>query len=167
MIDLLYYEKIDLQVVSLINRLLTVDKQAYYYFQILYATGARVSELENVPVWKIRMQDILEIPALKESNLRQIKVSTDPILSGLYVSNLEYYLTTYTAKKATYYVKKYVSRFHVRNTDLQPVTHLFRYLYIVRRLAAQDDITNIQKDLGHKVTQTTINYVSNLREANQ
>lgn len=167
MYDFKYYEDIDNKVVALMDRLESVDKQAYYIFKLLYATGARVSELENVPTWKIKLQDKLEIPPLKSSNMRQITISEDPVLSTLDKNKMEYYLQIYTESKASYYTNKYISRHHVRQSDMQPVTHIFRYLYIVRQLSAHDDVFIIKEKLGHKVVQTTMSYLNNLIKTEQ
>ncbi len=143
----------------------------YALFRLLYNTGARVSEIVNLKISDLRMEEPCHVSLTGKGDKQRYvplwKETVQVIKRYLDHRNQHYdqpFLILNTRGLPIsrygigYIVKKYHQRAQLKCTSLREINvtpHIFRHTYILHNIAAGNDVSLVRDLVGHASVETT------------
>lgn len=137
-------------------------KQYQIELLLMYHTGIRISEVNNIDTTDLEHNGTIKIEATKESEDRIISILALEGFDQYKASEIKYILNITTASKIKKRIKTFIKPVNDFYESRNLSTHIFRYLFIYRLLQDGYTTVQIQQEIGHKEIETTRGYINKI-----
>jgi len=142
-----------------VNSAAAIDYALYQYYQLLFVTGCRVSEVSAFDRWSYSAIDTVSLLPLKNNFVRNFDVAVIPTNFQLQFSGAS---STMPILSSAYLGRWFfaLNPVHIFKDNKQVTSYIFRYNYIKQlRLSGYTDI-DIMRLIGHTRLATTQGYLN-------